>query len=99
MTKNNKFVYTFEVDYDTTFGLDKLHAHNLVAIYEDINDAIKTVMANSASDLTEEDIRDAIKTEGYCDICCYSMMVGLYCAKHVVATISEHVLTSSNKGF
>lgn len=97
MTENNKFVYTFEVDYDTTIGSDKLHAHNLVAIYEDIDDAIKAAMINSDSDLTEQNIRDAIKAEGCCDICFNSMRVGACCANHVVATITEHVLTPSNK--
>ncbi len=98
MTKNNKFVYTFEVDYDTTIGLDKLHSHNLVAIYEDIDDAIKAAMMNSDSDLTEQDIRDGLEAEGYCEVWQNPMMIGDNFAKHVVATVTEHVLTPSNKG-
>lgn len=92
MTKNNKIVYTFEVDYDTTIGLDKLHSHNLVGIYENIDDAIKAATINSDCDLTEQDIRDGLEAEGYCDICWHPMMVGGNFATHVVATITEHVL-------
>lgn len=98
MTKNNKFVYTFEVDYDTTIRVDKLHSHNLVAIYEDIDDAIRAAMMNCDSDLTEQDIRDGMEAEGYCEVWWHPMVVGDNFAKHVVATITEHVLTPSNKG-
>ena len=98
MTKDNKFVYTFEVDYDTTIGGDKLHSHNLVAIYENIDDAIKAAMMNCDSDLTEQDISDDLENEGYCEIWWHPMIVGDNFAKHVVATITEHVLTPSNKG-
>lgn len=99
MTENNKTVYAFEVDYDTTIGLDKLHSHNLVAIFEDIDDAIKAAMANNGSDLTEQDIRDGLEGEGYCEVYWHSMMVGggINYAKHVVATITEHTLITSSK--
>jgi len=98
MTKNNKFVYTFEVDYDTTIGTDKLHSHNLVAICEDIDDAIKAAMVNCDSDLTEQDIRYGLEVEGYCEVWWHPMMIEGNFAKHVVATITEHVLTPSSKG-
>lgn len=69
-----------------------------MAIYEDIGDAIKAAMANCDSDLTEQDIRDGIEAEGYCEVWWHPMIVGENFAKHVVATITEHVLTPSNKG-
>lgn len=98
MTKNNKFVYTFEVEYDTTIGGDKLHSHNLVAIYENIDDAIKSAMMNCDSDLTEQDIRDGVEADGRCEVWWHPMIVGENFAKRVVATVTEHVLIPSNKG-
>ena len=95
---NNKYVYAFEVDYDTNIGMDKFHSHNLVAIYEDIDDAIKAAMMNCDSDLTEQDIRDGLEAEGYCEVWWHPMIIGENFAKHVAATITEHVLTPSNKG-
>ena len=88
----NKLVYTFEVDYDTTIGLDKLHSHNLVGIYENVDDAIKAAMVNSDSDLTELEIRDLIEGEGFCEVWWHPMMIGKNFARHVVATITEHAL-------
>lgn len=97
MTENNKTVYAFEVDYDTTIGLDKLHSHNLVGIFEDIDDAIKAAMMNCDSDLTEQDIRDGLEAEGYCEVWWHPMMIGENFAKHVVATLTGHVLITSSK--
>lgn len=98
MTQNNKRVYEFSVDYDTTIGIDKLHAHNTVGIFEDIDDAIKAALANSDDDWTEQDARDGLEDEGTVDICWHSMKVGELYANHVVATLTEHVLITSSKG-
>lgn len=97
MAENNKTVYAFEVDYDTTIGLDKLHSHNLVGIFEDVDDAIKAAMMNCDSDLSEQDIRDGLEAEGYCEVWWHPMMIGENFAKHVVATLTEHVLITPSK--
>lgn len=100
MTENNKRVYEFSVDYDTSIGLDKLHAHNTVGIFEDIDDAIKAALINADSDFTEQDVKDGLEGEGTVNICWNSMKLPaeLY-ANHVVATLTEHILiTSSKKG-
>ena len=97
MAQNNKLVYEVSVDYDTTINGDKLHAHNTIGIYEDVDDAVEAAMINSDDDLTAEDAKRSIDLEGYVGICGHPMMIGGVYAKHVVATVTEHALITSTK--
>ena len=56
MTKNNKFVYLVEVDYDTRIEGNDMHSHNVLGVYEDKEQAIEQAMWNADSDLETDDV-------------------------------------------
>lgn len=97
MTENNKFVYLVELDYDTRIGGTNMHSHNVLGVYEDMEQAIEQAMWNANSYSSTEDVRDALENEGEADIWWHPMQFGEYFAKQVRATITEHVLITGTK--
>lgn len=65
----NKSVYLVELNYDFNIRGYKAACHCVIGVYGDLDMAIERALKNSDDNQTIDDIRNAMKLEGMCEIC------------------------------